>query len=566
MRMESYLRSTDPVLAPYTTIPNLLGKWAKDDPNRLAYIIYSKGNLRRTITYGELYDKSVSLAKGLVRYGIHQGDVVGVGGNNTAEFLICIYAIQMTRAKPLHLTFHMKDGSDLKRMMQLVGNCKMIMFDPGEGDRHLKIVRNFMSIDPQNGHVIQCEFPDLKLAVLHSPPTKSIEQFTLQNLYYYGNDVHLPQIDPDDTAAILSTSGSTGFPKAVEFSHYSVILIGYNIHYLLQTESFDKTELVYFNDRPFYWLGGYPFWEIVTGGTRITQTNPFAPTSASAGTNYVMDILQKERPFCAFFVTPMLNQLLHRQDIQIKIRSVLTGGQPVPSTILDGLGKTFDNLAVAYAATEFGLGAGKIYTASSTLSQKYLGVAPLSGVDFKIVDRNGLIVKSPASGEVYIRTPVRFQGYINNEEKTKNVIMPCGWYKTDDYAYINADNSLVVSGRIFDVMEISGSKVAPFFIEAAMKKHKDVKDVVVFPIKHPLTDDDVPCASVLTQKGANVTAEGLRKFTRDTMKIDEDVKMLEDAYVPKHIIFLEDLPTTGTGKTDRKATIKLSVPLIENIK
>lgn len=50
------------------------------------------------------------------------------------------------------------------------------------------------------------------------------------------------------------------------------------------------------------------------------------------------------------------------------------------------------------------------------------------------------------------------------------------------------------------------------------------------------------------------------------MKIDEDVKMLEDAYVPKHIIFLEDLPTTGTGKIDRKATIKLSVPLIENIK
>ncbi|XP_052065957.1 uncharacterized protein LOC127705667 [Mytilus californianus] len=564
--MDSYVRSTDPVLAPYTTIPNLLRKWANEDPKRLAYIIYNKGTVPKTITYGELYDKSVRLAKGLVRYGIHQGDVVGVVGNNTAEYLICIYAIQMTRAKPLHLTFHMKDGSDLKRMMQLVGNCKMIMFDPGEGDRHLKIVRNFMTIDPQNGHVTQCEFPDLKLAVLHSPPTEAIERFTLQNLYYDGNDVHLPQVDPDDTAAILSTSGSTGYSKAVEFSHFSVILIGYNAHYLLQTESFDKTELVYFNDRPFYWMGGYPLWEIVTVGTRITQTNLFAPTSASVGTNYVIEILQKERPFCAFFGTLMLNQLLHRQDIQIKIRSVWTGGQPVPSTILDGLGKTFDNLDVAYGATEFGLGAGKIYTASSTLSHKYLGVAPLSGVDFKIVDRNGLVVKSPASGEVYIRTPVRFQGYLNNEDKTKNVIMPYGWYKTDDFAYIDADNSLVVSGRISDVMEISVSKVAPFFIEAAMKKHKDVKDVVVFPIKHPLTDDDVPCASVLTQKGANVTAEGLQKFTRDAIKIDEDVKMLEDAYVPKHIIFLEDLPTTGTGKIDRKAIIKLSVPLIENIK
>ncbi|CAC5394923.1 unnamed protein product [Mytilus coruscus] len=472
----------------------------------------------------------------------------------------------MTRAKPLHLTFHMKDGSDLKRMMQLVGNCKMIMFDPGEGDRHLKIVRNFMSIDPQNGHVTQCEIPDLKLAVLHSPPTKAVERFTLQNLYYDGYDVHLPQIDPDDTAAILSTSGSTGFPKMVEFSHYTVILSGYNYHYLLQTESFDKTELIYFNDRPFYWTGGYPHWEIVTGGTRITQANPFAPTSASAGTNYVIEILQKERPFCAVFVTPMLQQILHQEDIQIKIRSVFTGGQPVPSTCLDGLGKIFDNLAVGYGGTEFGEGAGKIYTAASTLSQKYLGVAPLSGVDLKVVDCNGLIVKSPASGEVYIRTPVRFEGYVNNKDKTKNVIMPYGWYKTDDYGYIDANNSLVVSGRISDVMEISGAKVAPFFIEAEMKKHKDVKDVVVFPIKHALTDDDVPCASVLTQRGASVTEDDLRKFTRDKMKIDEDVKMLEDAYVPKHIIFLEDLPTTGTGKIDRKATIKLSVPLIENIK
>ncbi|VDH98175.1 fatty-acyl-CoA synthase [Mytilus galloprovincialis] len=470
--MESYLRSTDPVLAPYTTIPNLLQKWANEDPNRLACIIYNKGNLRKTITYGELYNKSDSLAKGLVRYGIQQGDVVGVGGNNTAEFLICIFAIQMTRAKPLHLTFHMKDGSDLKRMMQLVGNCKMIMFDPGEGDRHLKIVRNFMSIDPQNGQVTQCEIPDLKLAVLHSPPTEAVERFTLQDLYNDGNDVHLPQIDPDDTAAILSTSGSTGFPKAVEFSHFSILLNGYNIHYLLQTESFDKTELVYFNGRPFYWMGGYPHWEIVTGGTRITQSNSFSPTSASAGTNYVIEILQKERPFCASFGTPMLQHILHRQDIHIKIRSVMTGSQPVPSTCLDGLGKIFDSLAVAYGATELGFGAGQIYTASSILSQKYLGVVPLSGVDLKVVDHNGLIVKLQASGEVYIRTPVRFQGYVNNEEKTKNVIMPCGWYKTDDYAYINADNSLVVSGRISDVMEISGAKVAPFVIEVAMKKQR----------------------------------------------------------------------------------------------
>lgn len=56
----------------------------------------------------------------------------------------------------------------------------------------------------------------------------------------------------------------------------------------------------------------------------------------------------------------MLQQTLHKEDNQIKIRSVLTGGQPVPWTCLDGLGKTFDNLAVGYASTEFGEVAGNI--------------------------------------------------------------------------------------------------------------------------------------------------------------------------------------------------------------
>lgn len=562
VKNQSYGRTVDTLNVPFTTFPKLLEKWATLKPESEAFVFYTFGKPKTSISFGKLYQDALKLAKGLRRLGINKGDIVAIAGFNTPEWLVSTYASQLVGARPLFFTLHDKKGENMTGIIKKVGGCKMIIFDPGQDDLHWKISQKFLTVDPSNGAVKKSDIPSVEWVLLMTPLESTEKCFTINDVAFE-EDTSLPELDPADIAAILQTSGSTGFPKAVECSHYRLLQTAFHFTYLSEWNDPKKDgEFVFFNDRPFYWLGGFPCLSLATGGKHVTQTNTLVFTSIAEIVKFNSQIVQNEKIPYGLFVTPFLLELLMLEDFSWKFRSVITGGQPVPASCLSAIGKMYDTLGVLYGSSEAALNCGKTY---HTSSERYVGMAALPGVEMKIVGNNGMIVPVGTKGELYIRNvTAAFRGYINEPEKTAAVISSSGWYKTDDFAHINSEGCVEIHGRVSDVLEIGGAKVLPSFIEEIIKKNPAVKEVVVFAVKDIKHADDIACAAVVLKNEATLTAESLTEFIKEELKFSEDAKFLQYIYVPKHILFLDNLPKTATGKNDRMKTREISLPHLKD--
>ncbi|XP_061193153.1 uncharacterized protein LOC133201354 [Saccostrea echinata] len=555
---QSYLRSSLITRAPYTMLSKLLQKWAFVKPKQEACVFYTFGKPRTSITYEKLYQDAVMLAKGLLKLGIHKGDIIGIGGNNTIEWLVSTFGAQLAGARPLHFNFHDKSGESLKRIISKVGGCKMLIFDPGDNDVHWEICQKFLQVDSKTGVVVDSDIPSVKWVALHAPLESSKVCFTIEDVFS-GENIKLPEVDPDDTGAIILTSGSTGFPKAVQFSHYRLIETAYNFLHVVGWDDKEDEQLSFYNDRSFYWIGGYPFLALVIGGKLITQANTLAFPTKAETIKHTSNIIEKAKPKIAFILVPFLLELLMSKDISWKIRTVITGGQPVPASCLEAIGKRYDTLSVMYGSTEAASMAGRMYSSPN----EDIGLSPFPGVEMKIIGKDGMMVPLGTKGEVLSRSCLPFPGYINEAEKTAAFITPAGWYKTDDFGHINSAGYLEVFGRVSDVMEISGAKVLPSYLEKIIKRNPRVKEVVVFSIKDEIHCDDIPCAAVVKKDGVTLTEESLKDFIKQELNISEEARFMEQIYVPKYMVFHEELPKTPTGKSDRKMTKSVSLPFIK---
>lgn len=559
MDIGSYLRSERISTAPYTTLTKLLEKWGTIQPDREAIVCYSHDGTRTSITYGKFYNDAVKLAKGLIRIGVKEGNYVGIGGNNTPEWMVGTYGVLFAKARPVYFPFHDKTGDGIKRTLTKVGGCKAILFDPGLGDSHWEIVQQIAQVDQNTGCVLQSDIPALKWLIALSP-IGSHEGFPTIASIFCDDNTELPEIDPEDIAAVLQTSGSTGFPKVVEKSHYEFVKYGDDYAFLLDVDIKKDSGTIYYNDRPFFWQGGYPGFVMVVGGTRVTQKTTLALSSYSEIVQFTKTIIHKEKPDCGFFVVPFYLEMTGSEDFLWKFRSVIVSGQPIPPICFEGKGKVYDAFSALYGSTEAGMIAGKIYRSSEPRGDEIMGMLPLAGMELKVVGKDGFVVPQGSKGELYIRSSPQFKGYLNDPEKTAIVLDSSGWYKADDFCKINSAGHLEVLGRVSDVMQISGNKITPSFIEAYVKRHPDVMEVVVFAIKDQSHADDVPCAAVVRVDGSTLTEESLREFIKRELNITEDAKFTENVYVPRHIVFLNDLPRTSTGKSDRKAVKNMCLP------
>lgn len=184
----------------------------------------------------------------------------------------------------------------------------------------------------------------------------------------------------------------------------------------------------------------------------------------------------------------------------------------------------YDILGVLYGLLEVVLNCGKIYY---IFFEWYVGMVVFFGVEMKIVGNNGMIVFVGIKGELYIcNVIVVFRGYINEFEKMVVVIFSFGWYKMDDFVYINLEGCVEIYGWVFDVLEIGGVKVFFFFIEEIIKKNLVVKEVVVFVVKDNKYFDDIVCVVVVLKNEVILIVELFMGFIKEEFKFFEDVKFL----------------------------------------
>ena len=337
-----------------------------------------------------------------------------------------------------------------------------------------------------------------------------------------------------DDALILLTSGTTSRPKTIPLTHASVCLSAYNVGAAIALEAEDRLLSVL----PFFHGHGLISGVIATlaAGSSVICTRGF-DTAAFFGW------LTEFRPTWYTAVPAIHRAVLSEAERhkararQSSLRLIRSASSTLPAKLLCGLETLFgvpviDTFGMTEAATQI---------AANPLDRRKLGsVGRSAGAEIRIQDADGRRLSSGERGEIALRGPTITRGYDNDAAATRDAFRN-GWFRTGDLGYLDQEGYLFIVGRIKEVINRGGQKVAPGEVEEALLSHPDVIEAAAFPVPHTRLGADVAAAVVLRPE-ATANAKKLRDFVR---------KRLAGFKVPGLIRIVPAIPKGAGGKIRR---------------
>jgi fatty-acyl-CoA synthase len=166
----------------------------------------------------------------------------------------------------------------------------------------------------------------------------------------------------------------------------------------------------------------------------------------------------------------------------------------------------------------------------------------------RLVDEHDRVVDAAdVPGELQLRGPQMFAGYLDNPEKTAEAMTPDGWLRTGDLARRDADGAYTICGRRKEMFISGGENVFPGEVEAALAECDAVAEAVVIGVPDAKWGE-VGCAFVVARAGA---------ATDDAALLSAARSRLAGYKVPRRVIWLDELPRLGSGKADRRALAEM---------
>jgi acyl-CoA synthetase (AMP-forming)/AMP-acid ligase II len=162
-----------------------------------------------------------------------------------------------------------------------------------------------------------------------------------------------------------------------------------------------------------------------------------------------------------------------------------------------------------------------------------------TGVEIAILDERGAPLPVGASGEVAIRGANVMDGYEANPQANAEAFAS-GWFRTGDEGVLDPDGYLTLRGRIKELINRGGEKIAPREIDEVLLRHPAVAEAVTFAVPHPSWGEEVAAAVVLRDE---IDQRALTEFCREH---------LAEFKVPRRLYFVTEIPRTATGKVQRR--------------
>ena len=339
-----------------------------------------------------------------------------------------------------------------------------------------------------------------------------------------------PQVDPNDTAVILYTSGTTAEPKGVELTYGN--LHG-NATDAIFSLNMDAEQIMLNNLPPFHVFGltGNVLVPTILGAT-VHAIPRFSPvgvvrTVAEKGITVMLAIP-------SMYAAVLKTKSAKAEDFR-SVRLAVSGGEPLSDSVRLGFQDRFGvTLRQGYGLTE----TSPVVAACSVEASRDGTVGkPIRHVELRLVDAEGREVAPGQDGEIFVRGPGVMKGYYNKPEETAKVLDADGWFCTGDIGRID-DGFLSITGRAKEMLIIGGENVFPREIEAVLETCEGVLQCAVIGMPDDMRGE-VPVAFVLPQHGATVDEQALRSRAKDS---------LAGFKVPRRVVIRENLPTGPTGK------------------
>jgi fatty-acyl-CoA synthase len=500
---------------------------------------------KRRMTYRQFGERVSRLASGLAALGVKPGDTVAVMDWDTHRYLECYFAVPMMGAV-LH-TVNVRLSPE--QILYTINHAE---------DDVILVNAQFLPVLHDIWERVE---PGKKLVLLNDAAHAAQTPLALVDEYEAllaksDPEYAFPELDENTLATVFYTTGTTGLPKGVYFSHRQLVLHSEAVRAALGGRGhgrFNEGD-VYMPITPMFHVHawGVPYVATVLG---VKQVYPgrYDPDA-------LVDLIGREGVTFSHCVPTILQMMLARaraRKFDLSRWKVVIGGAALPQ-------------ALAREALELGIDTYSGYGMSETgpvltLSRLKPGMEawdidrqvevrcrtgraiPL--VDIRIVDEamNDVPHDGASPGEIVVRAPWLTQGYLKDPQSSEG-LWAGGWLHTGDIAVMDQDGYVRITDRLKDVIKTGGEWVSSLAVEDLILRHPAAAEAAVIGVPDAKWGER-PLAVVVAKPGMHVTQADIRAHLREFAGRG----VISTYAAPEHVVFVGDLPKTSVGKVDKKA-------------
>ncbi len=500
------------------------------------------------LTYSEFFDRVGKLANVLSDLGVKSGNTVGVMDWDSHRYLECFFAVPMMGAV-LH-TINVRLSPE--QVVYTINHAE---------DDVLFVHEDFLPLI----EMVKDKLDTVKEFVLLSDKTSGVslpdgfagEYESLLN--GASIDFDFPDFDENTKATTFYTTGTTGLPKGVYFSHRQLVL-----HTLATTAGANAlkpggkgvlVDDVYMPITPMFHVHawGLPYVATMLG---IKQVYP-----GRYDPEFLLRLIEKEGVTFSHCVPTILHMLLNHpasNSVDLSRWRVVIGGSALPEALCREALKRGIDIYTGYGMSE----TCPILTLANLRPDMVewdideqvrirtkTGI-PIPLVDLQIIDMEGnpLPHDGKSTGEIVVRCPWLTQGYFKDAEKSEE-LWEGGWLHTGDVGYIDERGYLKITDRIKDVIKTGGEWISSLDLENIILQHEAVSEAAAIGVPHEKWGER-PIVLVV------IKGDYVGKVSEDELK-NFYMKFVENGTiskwgVPDRILFVDQIPKTSVGKLDKK--------------
>ena len=492
-------------------------------------------------TYSDFSRRIGRLANGLVAFGGRPGATVAMMDWDSHRYLECYFAVPMmgavlqtvnVRLSPEQILFTLEDG----------------------GAEILLVNRDFLPIIDK----IRDRLTSVKIFILLGDEPESIpDGFAVEyeTLLAASNERYqFPDLDEDVRATLFHTTGTTGDPKGVCFSHRQLVLHTLTLLALLGTSPrqgrFHRDD-VYMPLTPMFHVHAWGFpYAATMAGVKQVYPGRYRP-------EVIGRLLAREGVTISHCVPTILQMLLQApacEGVDLSRWKVVVGGSALSTALASaalkrgidvftgyGMSETCPVLALARVDTR-DLGPADVAIRTKAGRPSLLVDMRVVGPDMRELPRDG-----KAIGEVVVRAPWLVQGYLGRPDASE-ALWAGGWLHTQDVGTIDSKGYLQITDRIKDVIKTGGEWVSSLQIEEIISQHPSVAEVAVIGVTDEVWGER-PKAFVVLRTGQSVDAKEIRRH----VMLRAEVGQISKYGVPDQVEIVDALPRTSVGKLNKRS-------------